>query len=224
MKKSIFPIIITSVIFLLVFTTYSISNKSGLDFWNDKKSYPSTGDELKDGDLIFHTSISTQSEAIQLATKSAYTHCGIIFKEGNTFYVFEAVGPVKRTLLSEWIASGKNGKYVVKRLKSADQVLTPEVLSKMMEIGRGFNGKAYDKAFEWSDEKMYCSELIWKIYQRATGIELGQLEKLGDFDLSSSTVQQIIRNRYGNKIPLNESVISPVAVFESDKLVTIREN
>jgi hypothetical protein len=47
--------------------------------------------EIKDGDIIFQTSLSNQSKAIQLATKSKYSHCGIIFKNENGFYVLEAV-------------------------------------------------------------------------------------------------------------------------------------
>jgi uncharacterized protein YycO len=184
----------------------------------------SFNNELKDGDLIFQTSRSSQSKAIQLATNSQYSHCGIVFKEGNSFYVFEAVQPVKRTPLAEWIARGEKGEFVVKRLKNAEQTLTPDVIQKMKEIGKGFYGKNYDSAFEWSDEKIYCSELIWKIYKRATGIEIGNLEKLGDFDLSSKVVKQKIKERYGEKIPLEELVISPASLFESDKLVTVKTN
>ena len=55
-------------------------------------------DEIQNGDLIFQTSRSLQSKAIQLATNSKYSHCGLIFKDGKDFYVFEAVQPVKRTL------------------------------------------------------------------------------------------------------------------------------
>lgn len=128
---------------------------------------------IQDGDIIFQTSLSEQSKAIQLATKSEYSHCGIIFKEGNDFFVFEAVQPVKRTPLDQWITRGKNGKYMIKRLKNADQVLTPDALSKMKEIGNQFFGKKYDLTFEWSDDKIYCSELVWKIYQRATGMKIG---------------------------------------------------
>lgn len=178
-------------------------------------------DVLKSGDLIFQTSLSAQSKAIQLATNSTYSHCGIIYKEGNDFFVFEAVQPVKRTPLNNWIARGKNGTYVVKRLKNAEEVLTPVVLATMKQIGNGFNGKNYDLTFEWSDDKIYCSELIWKIYQRATGIEIGKLQKLSDFNLTNKLVKQKMKERYGNTIPMNETVISPVAIFESELLKTV---
>lgn len=180
--------------------------------------------ELRDGDLIFQTSLSRQSQAIQLATKSKYSHCGLIYKEGNEFYVFEAVQPVMRTPLDKWIARGKDGKYVIKRLKNADQVLTPATLAKMKQIGDKFKGKNYDLTFEWSDNKIYCSELIWKIYERATGLEIGKLEKLSDFDLTNEAVKQKMKERYGDKIPMNEIVISPVAIFDSGLLKTVKAN
>ena len=180
--------------------------------------------ELREGDLIFQTSLSRQSQAIQLATKSKYSHCGLIYKDGKEYYVFEAVQPIKRTPLDKWIARGKDGKYVIKRLKNADQVLTPATLAKMKQIGDAFNGKNYDLTFEWSDDKIYCSELIWKIYQRATGLEIGKTERLRDFDLTNEAVKQKMKERYGEKIPMNEIVISPAAIFGSELLITVKSN
>jgi len=179
--------------------------------------------DVKNGDLIFQTSLSSQSKAIQLATNSKYSHCGIIYNNNGKFYVFEAVQPVKTTALDEWIARGKNGHFVIKRLKNADQVLTMEALQKMKKEGEKFIGKDYDLTFEWSDDKIYCSELIWKIYQRATGIEIGKLEKLSDFDLTNEVVKKKMEERYGDKIPIDEIVISPAAIFESELLITVIE-
>jgi len=181
-------------------------------------------DEIKSGDLIFQTSLSGQSKAIQLATKSKYSHCGIIYKNGTEYYVFEAIQPVMMTALSDWIARGENGKYVIKRLKNADEILTQEKLEKMQLAGKEFNGKDYDLTFEWNDDKIYCSELIWKIYQRATGIELGKLEKLSDFDLSNEVVKAKMKERYGANIPKDEIVISPKAIFESGQLSLVISN
>ncbi|RPJ70322.1 MAG: YiiX family permuted papain-like enzyme [Alphaproteobacteria bacterium] len=178
--------------------------------------------ELKNGDLIFQTSLSSQSKAIQLATKSKYSHCGLIYRNSNDYYVFEAVQPVKLTPLDKWIARGKNGKFVVKRLKNADKVLTPSMIEKMKEVGDEFKGKNYDLTFDWSDDKIYCSELIWKIYQRATGLEIGKLQKLKDFDLTDNAVQAKMKERYGDNIPLDEIVISPVAIYNSKLLMTVK--
>ena len=62
---------------------------------------------LRDGDLIFQTSLSGQSRAIQEATGSKYSHCGIIYRDGCDYFVYEAVQPVKSTPLAQWIARGK---------------------------------------------------------------------------------------------------------------------
>jgi uncharacterized protein YycO len=180
--------------------------------------------DIKNGDLIFQTSLSGQSKAIQLATHSKYSHCGIIYSENGQFYVFEAVQPVKTTPLDQWIKRGKNGHYVIKRLKNADQVLTTGTLQKMKSEGEKFNGKNYDLIFEWSDDNIYCSELIWKVYQRATGIEIGKLEKLSDFDLTNEAVKRKMKERYGDNIPMEETVISPAAIFDSELLFTVKEN
>lgn len=94
----------------------------------------------------------------------------------------------------------------------------------MKQEGEKFKGKNYDLTFEWSDDKIYCSELIWKIYQRATGIEIGKIQKLSDFDLTNEAVKQKMKERYRDKIPTEEIVISPAAVYDSDLLITVKEN
>ncbi len=180
--------------------------------------------DIKNGDLIFQTSLSSQSKAIQLATKSKYSHCGIIFNENDKLYVFEAIQQVKKTPLVKWIARGENNHYVIKRLKNSDKILTENVLAEMKKEGKYFSGKNYDLAFEWTDDRIYCSELIWKIYKHATGLEIGKLEKLEDFDLSNEIVKAKIKERYGNKIPKDEIVISPRSVYDSKLLETITEN
>jgi len=179
--------------------------------------------ELQNGDLIFHTSRSNQSQAIQIATNSKYSHMGIIYQEGNDFFVYEAIQPVKMTNLKDWINRGVNGNYVVKRLKNSNEILTDEGIEKMKLVGKKYLGKDYDLLFEWSDDKIYCSELAWKIYKEAFNIEIGTLEKIKDFDLSNKTVQQKVKERYGNNIPTDELVITPDRMFNAKNLITIKE-
>ncbi|MDR1976254.1 MAG: YiiX family permuted papain-like enzyme [Campylobacteraceae bacterium] len=175
---------------------------------------------LSDGDIVFQTSLSSQSKAIQLATKSKYSHVGIVFKEAGEYYVFEAVQPVKKTPLNEWIKRGKDGKFVALRLKN-DQ-LSAKTLSKMKKIAASYLGKDYDLTFEWSDDKIYCSEFVWKVYEQGANIKVGKLQKLGDFDLSSKAVKAKLKERFGDNIPLNETVISPAAIFESELLEKVK--
>ena len=176
--------------------------------------------DIQEGDIIFQASNSSQCKAIQLATKSLYSHCGIIFKENGKWVVYEAVQPVKITPLERWIKRGDNNHFVTKRLKDTSG-LSSEVIQKMRQIGKQQLGKDYDLTFEWNDNRIYCSELVWKIYKRALDIEVGKLRVLKDFDLSSPIVKEIMKERYGTKIPYNETVISPADIFKSDLLVEV---
>lgn len=182
-----------------------------------------SNNKIKNGDIIFQTSKSNQSKAIQLATNSKYSHMGIIYKNGGKYFVFEATQLVKLTPLQEWKNRGENGHYVIKRIKNSENILTNSVINKMKVYGEKFKGKHYDIYFEWSDDKIYCSELVWKIYKNAANVEVGELERLSDFDLSSKIVQNKMKERYGEKIPLNEKVISPAQMFDSNKLITIEK-
>ncbi|MCB1056838.1 MAG: YiiX family permuted papain-like enzyme [Acidobacteria bacterium] len=177
--------------------------------------------EPRDGDIVFHTSRSAQSLAIQKATGSRYSHMGVVYIQDGQPLVYEAVEPVKLTPLDEWTRRGESGHFVVKRLRDADTVLTEAALERMLQVGEAFDGKHYDLYFEWSDDRIYCSELVWKIFDRALGIDLGELETIRDFDLSDPIVRAKVQERWGGPPPDNETVISPVAIFDSDRLVTV---
>ncbi len=84
-----------------------------------------------------------------------------------------------------------------------------------------FTNKNYDAYFEWTDTRIYCSELVWKIYYRAAGIDVGQLQQLKDFNLNSLAVKQKLAERYGKNIPQNETVISPASIYNSNLLATV---
>jgi uncharacterized protein YycO len=176
------------------------------------------------GDIIFQTSLSNQSKAVQLATRSPYSHMGIVYVVNGSQYVYEASKTVKLTSLREWVNRGKDRKYIVKRIKNRENVLTEATVAKMLSYGKTFEGKPYDLYFEWSDERIYCSELVWKIYEHVTGLKIGKVEKLKDFDLSKPEVIAKIKERYGESIPVNENVISPVSMFNSPLLETVFRN
>jgi hypothetical protein len=180
-------------------------------------------DQLRDGDIVFHTSLSAQSVAIQKATHSKYSHMGIIFFRHGKPYVYEAIKTVQYTPLNEWVARGEGGHYVITRLANADRILTPQAVAKLRQAATKFEGKPYDLTFEWSDNRMYCSELVWKIYDRGLGLHLGRLQKLRDFDLSDPVVKSKMKERYGNNIPMEETVISPGEMFSADVLGVVAQ-
>ena len=175
--------------------------------------------EFREGDIILQSLNSTQCQAVREATDSYYTHCGIVLKDNNELIVYEAIGPVKKTNLKEFTRSGINSHFVVLRHESVDTSATND----MIRYCRKELGKPYDLFFNWDDSEIYCSELVWKAYQ-AGGIKLCSLRPLKDYDLSSSAVQSIMRQRYGEKIPKDEPMIAPSDLFSSPLLIKVYEN
>lgn len=174
--------------------------------------------EPQEGDIVFQTSTSSQSLAIQKATSSPYSHMGVVlFRQGKP-YVFEAIAKVSYTSMADWIKRGKNGTYVAKRLKTP---LTQEQIRQLYQEARRYENKPYDMTFDWSDVRMYCSELVWKMYRKATGLEIGRLQQIKDFNLNAPEVQLKMKERYGNRVPLDHPVISPVAMFNDPQLQTL---
>jgi Permuted papain-like amidase enzyme, YaeF/YiiX, C92 family len=184
----------------------------------------SAGPHVQEGDVIFQTSETPQSLAVQKATRSRYSHVGLVTYRDEKPYVFESVETVRATPLAEWLGQGEGGHYLVKRLVDAHAVLDTGALIELKKEMRRFEGKGpYDRTFEWSDERMYSSELVWKVYERALGIRLGEPQRMRDLDLSAPEMQKRLFERFGERVPLDEPVVSPQRIFDSARLVTVDE-
>ncbi|HUG72379.1 MAG TPA: YiiX family permuted papain-like enzyme [Steroidobacteraceae bacterium] len=176
------------------------------------------------GDLVFQISGSAQAEAVRLATGATYGHVGVVFMVDGVPRVLEAGGDsVRYSSLQGFIARSRGGKYAIKRLKNAGTALTAEHIRRMQAMGESWRGRGYDKVFSWSDAEMYCTELVWKLYQRVTGIELGRVATIGEFDLRHPGVQKFLKERYGDRIPVEETVISPAELFRAPGLEIVFE-
>jgi hypothetical protein len=187
-----------------------------------KKELPAEAN-LRDGDIIFVSSSAfEEARAIQTVSKSPMTHCGVLFKEGNEWFVYEAVQPVQKTPLKDFHKTDGGETYAVRRLKDADTVLTKENLEKLHKSVKDQVGKDYDHLFGWGNDKMYCSELVWKAYYESTRQKVGQVKMVGDFDLSDPLVKKHVEARYGKNVPVTEPTITPGGIFDSRLLKTVR--
>jgi hypothetical protein len=175
--------------------------------------------KYRDGDIIFQSSPSRQSAAIEEATQSPYSHCGIIFYENNVAYVYEAVQPVGKRRLDEWIESGVNGEFVVKRLDTTQ--LSESGIKALKSYALQQFGKNYDGKFNWSDKEMYCSELVYKCYWNVLHIKLATPKPLREFNIDGPIVRKIMKERYGDAIPYDEPMISPDQLVNSSLLRTV---
>lgn len=177
---------------------------------------------LKDGDIIFQSnSAFDEGKAIQIVSKSPLTHCGVLFKEGKEWFVYEAVQPVTKTPLKDFVKTANGETYAVRRLRD-EEPLTPDALKKMKEYMESNVGKDYDHKFGWGNDKMYCSELVWKAYYEATRLKVGKVKMVGDFDLTDPLVKRLVEERYGKNVPTSEPTITPGDVFNSRRLKTIK--
>jgi hypothetical protein len=72
---------------------------------------------LKNGDLVFQNTRGNQGLAIMLASRSAYSHMGMIELDGEGRpWVIEAVGPVQTIPLDKWIERGTASRITIKRM------------------------------------------------------------------------------------------------------------
>lgn len=162
---------------------------------------------LQEGDVVFSGSERGQGEAIIAATGSQYTHCGIVFLREGKLMVLEAVQPVGVVSLEGFKSKSKPGSFLARRLKVP---LTPANYQIARAWGEAQIGKNYDGRFLWDDVNLYCSELVWKAYQRA-GVELCAPRRFRDYDLEKPSVKKLIEQRFGGmeRIPLDEKVVAP---------------
>ena len=179
---------------------------------------------LREGDIVFQQTGGEQGRAVQVATGSPWTHVGVLFKEQDRWMVYEAVGPVLTTPFDEWAAHSADGHWVAKRWVDAENQAPNALRSALKKAGARFNGLPYDSEFRWGDERIYCSELVWKMYAEGAGVRLCEPKPMRDHALGAPAVQQVMRERYGSTPPLDEPMIAPGALFDCPLLRTVAES
>jgi hypothetical protein len=217
MRKKL--LLLLAIIAVCIGGTYSLTGTLGKGKFS--KSKKANGPALKSGDIIFIINPRGQGKAIQLATKSKYTHVGIIFIENGKTYVYHAVEPVMKSELKDFVDMSADGTYSVKRLKD-QSLLTDSIITVMKKEATQKLGIHYDLGFNWGDDELYCSEYVWKLYAHALKLEIGKLRPLKEFDLSNPKVKYIMEQRYGNNIPYNEKMISPGDMYDCTLLEDIK--
>ncbi len=182
-------------------------------------SVSSFGAELREGDIVFSGSTAGQGGAIIAATGSPYTHCGIVLLSDGKPMVLEAVQPVGVVSLEIFKSRSKPGTFMARRLKTA---VAPASYQTARTWAAAQIGKNYDPRFRWDDGNLYCSELVWKIYQQA-GVELCKPRRFRDYKLDDPKVKKIIEERYGGigKVPMDEKVVAPSDLATSPLLAEI---
>lgn len=160
--------------------------------------------EPKEGDVLFQ-SLPRQalSIAIEGATDSPWSHCGIVARENGQWFVYEAYGHVQRVPLREFWHRSRRNRLAVYRWRERERQHVSGLLAQV----RLQMGLPYDSRYEMDDEKIYCSELIYKAFLAVTGRPLGELVRLGD--LNWQPHQALIEKLEGGPVPLDRMMITP---------------
>ncbi len=189
---------------------------------------------IKNGDIVFQTILGTQGFAIIAASSSPYTHMGFIKLNGRKPVVVEAVGPVKETPLTQWVARGVGQRITIMRLKKP----AADTFQKAAAAAKKHYGKPYDFYFLPDKKSFYCSELVREAYLGA-GVTLGKLQKVGELTRSSA-MDTIIEQRWQyyppcvakpgitlekcRKIIMEQELITPASIARDPQLETVFSN
>lgn len=172
-----------------------------------------------EGDILFQSlPKGVLIDSIELVSNSPWSHCGILTRREEQWFVAEAGLSVKYTPLFDWICQGRGFFVDSYRVRG----ITPEQESKVQPGIAKFLGKAYDIEFREDDKKIYCSELVYKVYDRDLGIKLGKWERLGD--LNWKAAESFIRSMERGKLPLERDLITPVGLTKGDNLMRVFTN
>lgn len=161
-----------------------------------------------EGDILFQSLPNEPGmdlvDAIEGATESPYSHCGMVTRDGDEWIVLEAIGPVKETPLQDYIQRGRGHKFWAYRFDEDKRKHIPVALNAMRED----LGKEYDPRYRFDSENIYCSELIFRGWKTATGEDLGKVVKLGD--LKWERYKPVIEAIEGQgNLPLDREMITP---------------
>jgi hypothetical protein len=189
---------------------------------------------LKNGDLVFQTSTSSQSSAIFVATGNSYTHMGIIKDGPSGSVVIEAAGDVRETPLQDWVNRGLLNRVALYR----DEKLSDEQSQVILNSAKKYYGRAYDIFFSFNNQTIYCSELPYLAFGEA-GIAIGRLQKVSDLNFDNALVKKIIEQRWQRHEEckaknydfeqcydhiLKQSLVTPASIAEDKQFARIFSN
>jgi hypothetical protein len=154
--------------------------------------------EIKDGDIIFRKGRSLVSSIVMLNDKETdYSHVGICCKTDNEMFVIHAVPgepdeqgneKIRCDKLSEFLTPDKASIFAFYRLTCDTSGIAAASAANAMEYYRA--GLPFDKALNFrNDDKLYCTELVWKAYLKS-GINItgNQFKKLNLNILTDSII------------------------------------
>ncbi|WP_118973168.1 YiiX/YebB-like N1pC/P60 family cysteine hydrolase [Taibaiella koreensis] len=195
----------------LVSFTISASAQPGKDF------------SWQTGDLIFQDlDCGEMCDAIEAVTQGyegkAFSHVGLVDREGDSVMVIEALGKGVQMIPLETFTRRTEHKMYVGRVKPEYKKL----VEKAMAFAKQQLGKPYDDAFLYDNGKYYCSELIYDAFKQANkGKPFFRLEPMTFKEPGSGAYFPVWIKYYrqlGVDIPEGKPGCNPGGLSRSDKI------
>jgi hypothetical protein len=208
--------------------------------------------KLRVGDIVFIRSRSGNATLIaalsdvdpQDDADDAFTHCGIVFKDGTEWKVYEGAGRGRWLTLAEWRQEESkrkvNGAATSEPLHSVYAMRwngKPELatgLDKLLKEAKALHDTEYDRGLSWSDTHAYSSELVWKAF-RVGGLDLTTIATMKDhfWAVSQDGAKQIMHKlnatdivrdyRHGRNFDPNELFVTPEEIYRSSFLIPVTD-
>jgi len=208
---------ITAAVFLLVALFIGWAGRLAFSVHQTLAKYqPEVGDVL----VQSITPCGRLLRTVKGVTESKWCHCGIVDKKDSRWVVCEAVGDgVRYTPLAYFLLRGDEIDFEVYRLAGESRQRAGD----LAKCCRTYVGRPYDIQYELDDEKIYCSELVYKAYRDATGgQEVAQVQRFGDLNWQPHK-DDIIHYHGSDDLPLDRKVVTPVSLTRSQQLGKIFE-
>ena len=190
--------------------------------------------ELKDGDIVMQTAMTSQTNAILVATGSIYSHAGIVKKIGDKYNVVQTGLHVEEIPLDDWINQGNFKRFAVYRHSG----MTQEKAQAIFAYATPLYGKGYDFMFLFNNDTYYCSELPYLAFKEQ-GLAIGQVQKIKELYVDNSLVKKVIEQRWQKHpvcnekakdftecydIIMNQELVTPVSLTRGEQVKQIFSN
>lgn len=137
--------------------------------------------QLRVGDLLLQPRNCWSCTLIEQQERTIYSHMGMVIQTQPEIKVVEALGTVRILSLQKFNEGTEKGQRIsVRRFVNQDitRYLETNKSSFLNFFIQNFNGLEYDHDFLWNNmddqgnEKLYCSEMVAKLFHAFLGIEV----------------------------------------------------
>ena len=116
--------------------------------------------KLRSGDILLQPLHCWACNLIEAETESEFSHIGVVTKVvDGVVFVGEAFTKVREVTLDEFNSKTQKGL----KLKVMRPYFISDDLSKIFDSK--FKDLPYDSGYLWNDDEIYCSELLYKLFE-----------------------------------------------------------